>query len=74
MSLFMNILIHPVDPRVRVDLGILASTISTFHGAFVQSLTSDEIEHIQEVGNFVAELVRLGECVIWQAKKGEEEG
>lgn len=72
MSLFMNILIHPADPRVQVDLGILASTISIFQNAPAQILTHDEIEYIQEMNNFVTELVRLGNCAIWQARKEEK--
>ncbi|KAJ3459059.1 hypothetical protein MRS44_015132 [Fusarium solani] len=51
MSLFMNILIHPL---------ILAD-----------SLTTDDIEYLQEMNNFVAELVRLGNLAIWKAKKEE---
>jgi hypothetical protein len=71
MSLFMNILIHPLDPRGQVDLGILASAISIFQTTSVQSLTTDDIEYLQEMNNFVAELVRLGNLAIWKAKKEE---
>ncbi|UPK99938.1 hypothetical protein LCI18_010873 [Fusarium solani-melongenae] len=71
MSLFINILIHPVDPRGQVDLGILASAISIFQTTSVQSLTTDDIDYLQEMNNFAAELVRLGNLAIWKAKKEE---
>lgn len=71
MSLFLNILIHPIDPRGQVDLGILASAISMFQNTPPQSLTTDDIEHLQEMSNFMTELVRLGNLAIWNARKEE---
>ncbi|WAO96976.1 Zn(2)-C6 fungal-type domain-containing protein [Fusarium falciforme] len=73
MSLFMNILIHPLDPQVQIDLEILASTISIFQNVPVQALTSDETEYIKEMNNFVTELVRLGNCALWKARREEKE-
>ncbi|KAM5372492.1 hypothetical protein ACJZ2D_007530 [Fusarium nematophilum] len=73
MSLFMNILIHPVDTQAKNDLEILASAVSIFQNVAVRTLTNDEIEHIQELNNFVTELVRLGNCAIWKARREERD-
>ncbi|KAJ3534987.1 hypothetical protein NM208_g7319 [Fusarium decemcellulare] len=73
MTLFMNILLHPLDARVQTDLGILASSVSIFQGLPAQPLTNREIECIQEISNFVAELVRLGNAAIWKARQVESQ-
>lgn len=73
MPLFVNILIHPLGNPADSDLGILTST-----GAIVRKIPTDrlpmeEIEHVQEIGEFVMELVRLGHSAAWKVKKGERE-
>ncbi|KAF4996933.1 hypothetical protein FDECE_12256 [Fusarium decemcellulare] len=69
MSLFMNIVLHPLDSQAKVDLEILASSVSIFQNFSVEALTDYEIECIQEMNNFVVELVRLGNCAIWKARR-----
>jgi hypothetical protein len=38
-----------------------------------EGLGVEEIEHVQEIGEFVMQLVQLSHSAAWKAKKGERE-
>ncbi|KAJ0419927.1 hypothetical protein BJY00DRAFT_324118 [Aspergillus carlsbadensis] len=73
MPLFLNIIIHPVGNPADSDLRILASIGDITRGIPVDGLGVEEIEHVQEIGEFVMQLVRLSHSAAWKAKKGERE-
>ncbi|KAK0385623.1 hypothetical protein NLU13_6800 [Sarocladium strictum] len=73
MPLFINILIHPVGFPADKDLQILSSVGSIARSVPTERLFKEDIEQIQEVVEFVMELVRLGHSAAWKAKKGERE-
>ncbi|KAL3440376.1 hypothetical protein BJX65DRAFT_33389 [Aspergillus insuetus] len=73
MPLFLNIIIHPVGNPADSDLGILSSIGDITRGIPVDGLGVEEIEHVQEIGEFVMQLVRLSHSAAWKAKKGERE-
>lgn len=67
MSLFVNVLVHPRSAQAQNDLTALAVAAGT-----IQSIPLNrphETERVKELGNFIMELVRLGNCAIWKAKK-----
>ncbi|KPM45909.1 hypothetical protein AK830_g697 [Neonectria ditissima] len=73
MPLFVNILIHPLGSPADSDLQILASASNLTRKIPTERLSGEEIEQIQEIGEFVMELVRLCHSAAWKAKKGERE-
>ncbi|TPX09927.1 uncharacterized protein E0L32_008949 [Thyridium curvatum] len=73
MPLFVNVLIHPVGNPADDDLQILASISSITRRIPTKGLSKAEIEQIQEVGEFVMELIRLCHSAAWKVKKGDRE-
>ncbi|KAF5662031.1 C6 zinc finger domain-containing protein [Fusarium circinatum] len=69
MALFLNLLLHPSDPRARNDLDLLAGCATLFQDMAMEDLTKDDMDCIQELNRFVSELVRLGNSAIWKAKR-----
>ncbi|KAF5974779.1 transcriptional regulatory [Fusarium coicis] len=69
MALFMNLLLHPSDPRARSDLDLLAGCATLFQDMPMADLTNNDIDCIQELNRFIFELVRLGNSAIWKAKR-----
>ena len=66
LALFINILIHPLDKVAQADLDTLASSVTLFQHP---PLTDSDIDSIQELSRFIAELVRLGNGAIGKAKQ-----
>uniref|UniRef100_A0A0D2XFY9 Zn(2)-C6 fungal-type domain-containing protein n=1 Tax=Fusarium oxysporum (strain Fo5176) TaxID=660025 RepID=A0A0D2XFY9_FUSOF len=73
MPLFMNILIHPLGSSADNDLHILSSISKITRKVPSDRLPMEEIEHIQEISEFVMELVRLSHSAAWKVKRGERE-
>jgi hypothetical protein len=69
MSLFTNLLLHPLSAQARQDLDILGTAIAIIQSMPVHVLTRDDIRHMQDLVEFVKELVRLGGCAIAKAKE-----
>lgn len=67
LTIFCNILLNPLDPRAVDDLELLSSTPELIKNMRMRQLTVAEIEHMQLVDTFVAELIRLGNCSITKA-------
>ncbi|KAH8654335.1 hypothetical protein BGZ61DRAFT_435100 [Ilyonectria robusta] len=72
MTLFFNVLLNPLDTQANLDLGLLSSAADLIRSMPIRRLTRYEIEHLKMVDDFIAELIRLGNCAISKAK-GEEE-
>ncbi|PKS12559.1 hypothetical protein jhhlp_000767 [Lomentospora prolificans] len=69
MSLFVNILVHPLSAQAQKDLEILASAVSISQNISTASMTGDDMEYLQEMNNFVMELVQLANCAMWKARR-----
>ncbi|PYH47041.1 Zn(II)2Cys6 transcription factor [Aspergillus saccharolyticus JOP 1030-1] len=68
LTIFCNILLFPLDPRVEEDLKLLGSVPDLIKGFRPKRLTSNEAAHFTMVADFVAELKRLGNCAIRKAR------
>lgn len=64
MTLFFNILINPLDPQSKEDMELLNSAADLIRSMPVRKVTAYEIGHIKMVDDFVAEMLRLGNCAI----------
>lgn len=73
MPLFINILIHPLGQPADSDLLILSEIGNITRKIPTEKLCAEEIGHIQEICEFVMELVQLGHSAAWKVKKGERE-
>lgn len=74
MSLFLNIVIHPLDPQAQLDLELLMSAANTMRSIPARNLTQVEVARVQEESKFVMRLVWLGTCAMTKvdrAKKAE---
>lgn len=69
MSLFVNILIHPFGSSARSDMETLSSAAGITRSIPTAALSVREMEHVEDIGEFMMELSRLGSCAIWKAKK-----
>lgn len=71
MSLFLDIVIHPLGPQAQLDLELLISAANTMRSMPVRTLTKSEIDRVQEICNFMMRLVWLGTCAVMKAEKNE---
>ncbi|KAG9249797.1 uncharacterized protein F5Z01DRAFT_684377 [Emericellopsis atlantica] len=69
MSLFVNILIHPLGEGADSDLEHLTTAVGVIRSIPLGNLSADEIDYVQAMCDFMMELIRLGNCAIWKAKK-----
>lgn len=69
MSLFLNIVIHPLDPQAQLDLELLMSAANTMRSIPARNLTQGEIARVHEESNFVMRLVWLGTCAMTKADR-----
>ncbi|CAI7570065.1 unnamed protein product [Penicillium bialowiezense] len=69
MSLFLNIVIHPLDPQAQHDLETLISVSNTVRNSIGNDLTQPETSRLQEASGFVMRLVWLGTCAVTKATR-----
>jgi hypothetical protein len=69
LALFLNILIHPLDEVAQTDLDILASSVTLFQHPQTFNLADSDLDSVQELSRFTAELVRFGNGAIGKAKR-----
>jgi len=69
MSLFVNVLVHPLHRSSDEDLRALGAALSNIRSMPLRGLTKEETDRLQGLHNFFMELVRLGNCAVWKAKK-----
>jgi hypothetical protein len=69
ITLFLDIVIHPLGPQAQPDLELLISTANTMRSMPVCTLTKIDIDRLQEICNFVIRLVWLGTCAVMKAEK-----
>ncbi|KAF5020123.1 hypothetical protein F66182_7855 [Fusarium sp. NRRL 66182] len=68
MTLFLNILMNPLNDRAEDDIQLLQSAAHLVNSFPVSRFTPHEIAYMKMVDDFAAELVRLGRCAIAKAK------
>ncbi|KAM0282519.1 hypothetical protein ACHAQK_010402 [Fusarium lateritium] len=73
ITLFFNIVMHPLDERTERDLQLLNVAAELISSLPVQRLTPHEISHMRLVSEFAAELVRLCRCAIEKASREQQE-
>lgn len=71
MSLFLDIVMHPLFAQAQLDLELLISAANLIRGIPSHKLTKNEIDRIQETSNFVMRLVWLGSSAVAKAKRKE---
>lgn len=69
MSLFLNIVIHPLDAQVQLDLELLISAANSIRSIPMHAMTQSETDLAQQLSNFVMRLVWLGSCAVMKAKR-----
>ncbi|PKK53567.1 hypothetical protein CI102_2058 [Trichoderma harzianum] len=67
MSLFVNILIHPVGAQAVADVESLALASKVLNRLRTQTVTNYETKHNEQAGKFVAELLKLANGAILKA-------
>ncbi|KAL6694667.1 hypothetical protein J3F84DRAFT_50914 [Trichoderma pleuroticola] len=67
MSLFVNILIHPVGAQAVADVASLALASKVVNRLQTQTVTDYETTHNEQAGKFVAELLKLANGAILKA-------
>ncbi|PYH91068.1 hypothetical protein BO71DRAFT_360203 [Aspergillus ellipticus CBS 707.79] len=73
MSLFLNIIIHPLDSESRLDLELLISSANIVQNIPAHALTQNEVTRVQEIGSFMMRLVWLGTCAMTKAEKDKRD-
>ena len=71
MSLFLNILIHPLDHTAQLDLETLISVANTVRNTLGGESTHGERSLLQGTSDFVMRLVWLGTCAVTKATRTE---
>ncbi|RSM18145.1 hypothetical protein CDV31_003067 [Fusarium ambrosium] len=66
ISLFLNILMNPLDPQAQQDLELLASAADIFRLMPARQYTPQRLDQVQILENFVVELARLGRCAVYK--------
>ncbi|EHK17065.1 uncharacterized protein TRIVIDRAFT_42068 [Trichoderma virens Gv29-8] len=67
MSLFVNILIHPVGAQAVADMESLALALKVVNRLRTQTVTDYETKHNEQAGRFVTELLKLANGAISKA-------
>ncbi|RBR12137.1 uncharacterized protein FIESC28_08771 [Fusarium coffeatum] len=68
ITIFFNILMHPLHGRAVADLELLRSAANLICELPISRLTSREVAHTKLVNEFATELVRLAKSAIARAK------
>lgn len=69
MTLFLHILAEPMAPQAQPDLELLSLAAELIRSMPLQRSTPREISHIKLVNDFLAELIRLGNCAILRTRR-----
>ncbi|KAJ3543748.1 hypothetical protein NM208_g3410 [Fusarium decemcellulare] len=64
ITLFLNILMNPLDNQADLDLELLSSAAEIFRFMPMYQHTPRNIDQVQMLENFVVELTRLGRCAV----------
>jgi len=73
ITIFFNILMHPLHGRAVADLELLRSAANLICELPISRLTSREVAHTKLVNDFATELVRLAKSAIAKAKEFDKE-
>lgn len=72
MSLFLNIVVHPLNDEVQPDLERLLSSANAVRSMPVHGLTQDEVQRVRDTSDFIIGLVWLGTSAITKVNNGEQ--
>lgn len=71
ITLFLDIIIHPLGPQARNDLEILITAANTVRSMSGHGLTENEVTRVEGESKFAMRLVWLGSCAITKADRGK---
>ena len=74
MTLFLNILMYPLDPQAQLDIELLAGAADIVRSMPVRRMTAHKISHIKIVNEFILETIKLANCAISKAMRDQEQG
>lgn len=66
ITLFLNILMNPLDGQAQKDLELLASAADIFRLMPARHYTPQRLDQVQVLQSFVVELARLGRCAVYK--------
>lgn len=66
ITLFLNILMNPLDGQAQKDLELLASAADIFRLIPARQYTPQRLDQVQILESFVIELARLGRCAVYK--------
>ncbi|UPK91776.1 hypothetical protein LCI18_002711 [Fusarium solani-melongenae] len=66
ITLFLNILMNPLDGQAQKDLELLASAAGIFRLLPARNYTPQRLDQVQILESFVVELTRLGRCAVYK--------
>ncbi|KAI8723036.1 Zn(2)-C6 fungal-type domain-containing protein [Fusarium sp. LHS14.1] len=66
ITLFLNILMNPLDSQAHKDLELLASAADIFRLMPARQYTPQRLDQVQMLERFVIELARLGRCAVYK--------
>ncbi|KAM6506949.1 hypothetical protein FALCPG4_018761 [Fusarium falciforme] len=66
ITLFLNILMNPLDSQAQEDLELLASAADVFRLMPARQYTPQRLDQVQMMESFVVELARLGRCAVYK--------
>lgn len=69
LTIFCNILLHPLSSNARDDLELLQAAPQFIKNIRIPRLTANEITHMKMIEDFVAELIRLGSHAVLKAQE-----
>ncbi|EFW99469.1 c6 zinc finger domain containing protein [Grosmannia clavigera kw1407] len=72
MTIFGNIMMHPLHPRSREDLQLLNITPELLKQMRPPDWTPNELANMQIIESFIAELIRLGDNAITKATRDRD--
>lgn len=67
MSLFVNILIHPVGAQATADVTSIALASKVINRLRIETVTNYETKHNDQAGKFVTEILMLAKGAILKA-------
>lgn len=74
MSLFLNMIAHPCNEEVQLDLERFVSSANVIRSMPDNDLTQDEVQRLRDTSNFIMGLVWLGTSAILKAKDKARDG
>lgn len=67
MAIFLNMVIHPRDEEVQIDVERLVSAANVIRSLPAENLIGDDPQRLKDTSDFIMGLVWLGTCAIMKS-------